>query len=54
MLKIKKIQNKEEIEVLAQLKDCSTKGNAFGNDKGCDEDCIPDEYHYAYYGSPKY
>ncbi|MCT4507724.1 MAG: hypothetical protein N4A48_02995 [Tepidibacter sp.] len=55
MLKIKKIQNKEEIEVLAQYTgtDCSTKSNPYGKHDRCDSDCN-DRDEYSYYGSPKY
>lgn len=38
MLKVKKIQNKEKIEVLSQ-KDCSTQANPYGKLMGCDRDC---------------
>ncbi|CCL39821.1 hypothetical protein [Clostridioides difficile] len=52
MLKVKKIQNKEKIEVLSQ-KDCSTQSNPYGNLMGCDRDCS-DQNKPPYYGSIKY
>lgn len=51
-LKISKIQNKEEIEVLSQH-DCSTVDNPHGRIAGCDRDCT-DPNRPAYYGSPAY
>ena len=51
MLKVKKIQNKEKIEVLSQ-KDCSTQSNPYGNLMGCDRDCS-DQNKPPYYGSIK-
>jgi hypothetical protein len=52
MLKIKKIQDKEKVEILSQ-KDCSTKENPYGNLMGCDRDCS-DRNKPPYYGSIAY
>ncbi|MGX9758292.1 hypothetical protein ACWYRQ_18570 [Clostridioides difficile] len=52
MLKVEKIQNKEEVEVLSQ-KDCSTQENPYGKEMGCDRDCS-DRNQPPSYGSTKW
>lgn len=51
--KIRKIEEKEDIKVVAQLIDCSNKHNPNGLVNGCRFDCsAPNEY--PWYGSPDY